>query len=176
MIRSHRSAILAKVLMAVRKIREPPDNQLSQIRTHPFMSESMTHPTLEGISVLHNKVPNRIRFSVPLIKNKQTLATLLKQNLLKHEGAKGVYHAEPNIVTGTLLVKYHPAFHNEEEVVELIRTTAQKIGEGKIVISEKHKNPRLGKMLPKAFFTRELIVSIVGNVVGGILLASIISR
>lgn len=130
----------------------------------------------EAVSILHNKVPNRIRVSVPLIKHKQTLATLLKQNLLKHEEAKGVYHAEPNIITGTLLVKYHPAFHKEAEVVELIRTTLQNIGEGKIVISEKHKNPRLGKMLPKAFFTRELIVSIVGNVVGGILLAAIISR
>ncbi len=138
--------------------------------------ESMPYPTPEIISVLHNKVPNRIRFFVPVIKNKRTLAALLKQNLLKDGEGKGVYHAEPNITTGTLLIKYHPAFHSEAEVVDLVREAARKISEGKIAISQKHKNPRLGKMPPTAFFTRELIVSIVGNVVGGILLAAIISR
>jgi hypothetical protein len=136
----------------------------------------MTHPTPEIIAVLHNKVPNRIRFSVPLIKHKRTLAELLKQNLLKDAAAKGVYHAEPNITTGTLLVKYHPAFHTEAEVVDLVRKTARRIGEGKIEISQKHKNPRLGKMLPQAFFTRELVVSIIGNVIAGIILASIATR
>jgi hypothetical protein len=136
----------------------------------------MTHPTPEIIAVLHNKVPNRIRFSVPLIKHKRTLAELLKQNLLKDAAAKGVYHAEPNITTGTLLVKYHPAFHTEAEIVDLVRKTARRIDEGKIEISQKHKNPRLGKMLPQAFFTRELVVSIIGNVIAGIILASIATR
>ena len=128
------------------------------------------------VTILHNKVPHRIRFSVPLIHNRRTLAELLKQNLLKHAEAKGIYHAEPNIVTGTLLVKYHPAFHGEAEVVELVRDAAQKIADGKIEISQKHKNPRLGKMLPQAFFTRELLVSIVGNVAAGLVLAIFASR
>lgn len=127
------------------------------------------------ISIVHNKVPNRIRFFVPLIKNKQTMAGLLKQSLLKDANAKGIYHAEPNITTATLLVKYHPAFHTEAEVVELVRTIAEKITEGKIEISAKHKNPRVGRMPPHAFFTRELLVSIGGNVIAGLVLAAVVA-
>lgn len=127
-----------------------------------------------AIVILHNQVPNRIRFSVPLIKHKATLAGLLKQSLLKD--AKGIYHAEPNIVTGSVLVKYHPAFHSEAEIVERVRAAVRQLAEGKVEISQKHKNPRLGKMLPQAFFTRELLVSIVGNVAAGLVLAIFASR
>ena len=135
------------------------------------MNPSMPH----RIAILHNKVPNRIRFAVPLIRNKGTLAELLKQSLLKDENAKGIYHAEPNTTTGTLLIKYHPAFHNEAEVVERVQTTVEKLGKGGIEITAKHKNPRVGKMPPKAFFTRELVVSIAGNVIAGLILAVIVS-
>lgn len=128
------------------------------------------------VTILHNKVPHRIRFSVPLIHNRRTLAELLKQNLLKHAEAKGIYHAEPNIVTGTLLVKYHPAFHGEAEVVELVRDTAQKIADGKIEISQKHKDPRVSRMTPKTYFTRELVVSTIANVIAGVLVAVIVAR
>ncbi|MGX2042073.1 hypothetical protein ACWJKU_18390 [Methylocaldum sp. MU1018] len=130
----------------------------------------------ETISIVHNRVPARIRIRVPLIKNKRTLAELLKQSLLGDARSKGVYHAEPNIVTGTFLIKYHPAFHTEAEVVERVRTIAQKIAAGAVEITAKHKNPRLGKMRPQAFFTRELIVSICGNVIAGFILAALIAR
>ena len=130
----------------------------------------------KDISIVHNAVPNRIRVLIPLIKHKQTFADLLKQSLLKDPDAKGIYHAEPNIITATMLIKYHPIMHSEEEVIELVRRTAQNISEGKIEISAKHKNPRLGKMLPGAFFTRELLVSIGGNVIAGLLLAALLTR
>ncbi len=55
------------------------------------------------VTVLHNKVPNRIRFLVPMIKHRQTFADLLKQSLLREPEAKGIYHAEPNIVTARSL-------------------------------------------------------------------------
>ena len=129
----------------------------------------------DTILILHNKVPNRVRFFVPLIKNKQTYALMLKQSLLKNINAKGIYHAEPNIVTGTILIKYHPAMHSQEDVVRLLQATLRDLGAGNIAITEKHKNPRLGKMHPGAFFTRELLVSIGGNVIAGLLLAFIIA-
>ena len=135
----------------------------------------MKDATQDTITIIHNKVPNRIRFRVPLIKHQQTFADLFKQTLLRDEGAKGIYHAEPNIVTGTILVKFHPAYHNEEEVVQLVIATANKLRDGKIEITQKHKNPRLGKMPPGAFFTRELLVSITGNVIAGIFLAVIVA-
>jgi hypothetical protein len=125
--------------------------------------------------VLHDKVPNRIRFAVPLIKNKQTYALMLKQSLLRNGEAKGIYHAEPNIVTGTILIKYHPAMHSKEDVERLLRETLRKLGEGRIEITEKHKNPRLGKMRPGAFFTREFLVSIGGNVIAGLILAFLVT-
>jgi hypothetical protein len=125
----------------------------------------------DTVYIVHDKVPNRIRFLVPFIKYKQTFAELLKQSLLRDANAKGIYHAEPNFITGTLLIKYHPALHSEAEVVELVRTNTQKLYEGNIEITQKHKNPKLGKMPPGAFFTRELLVSIVGNVVAGIIIA-----
>ena len=123
------------------------------------------------IEIHHNKVPNRIRFNVPLIRYKQTFAEMLKQSLLRDVNAKGIYHAEPNIVTGTILVKYHPAFHSESEIVELVKSHVKQLGEGKIEITQKHKNPKVGRMRPGAFFTRELLVSIAGNVIAGIVLA-----
>lgn len=129
-----------------------------------------------SVSILHNKVPNRIRFAVPLIRHRATLAAILKQALLKDAGARGIYHAEPNIVTGTVLVKYHPAVHTEAEVVARVRAAVQRIAGGSIEISQKHKDPRLGKMLPQAFFTRELLVSVVGNVVAGLVLAVVSFR
>ena len=135
----------------------------------------MKDATQDTITIIHNKVPNRIRFRVPLIKHQQTFADLFKQTLLRDEEAKGIYHAEPNIVTGTILVKFHPAYHNEDEVVQLVIATANKLRDGKIEITEKHKNPRLGKMPPGAFFTRELLVSIFGNVIAGIFLAVIVA-
>lgn len=130
----------------------------------------------EVVSIVHNKVPNRIRFLVPMIKHKQTFAGLLKQGLLKDPEAKGVYHAEPNIVTGTILIKYHPAWHTEEELVRVVERVTKTIRDGTIEIAAKHKNPRLGKMQPGAFFTRELLVSIAGNVIAGLLLAAVIAR
>lgn len=135
----------------------------------------MKDATQDTITIIHNKVPNRIRFRVPLIKHQQTFADLFKQTLLRDEGAKGIYHAEPNIVTGTILVKFHPAYHSEDEVVQLVIATANKLRDGKIEITQKHKNPRLGKMPPGAFFTRELLVSIVGNVIAGIFVAVIVA-
>jgi hypothetical protein len=128
------------------------------------------------VSIVHNKIPSRIRFLVPMIKNRQTIAALLKQSLLKDPGGKGIYHAEPNITTGTLLVKYHPALHTEEAVVQLVRVLAAKVAEGQVEISAKHKNPRVGRMQPGAFFTRELLVSIGGNVIAGLILAAMIAR
>lgn len=136
----------------------------------------MTDPTQEYISILHDKVPNRIRFRIPLIRYKQTYAEILKQSILRDPAAKGIYHAEPNIVTGTLLVKYHPALHSEEHVVELVRSVVENFSCGHIEILAKHKNPRIGKMRPGQFFTRELVVSIVGNVVAGLILAFMIAR
>ncbi len=135
----------------------------------------MKNTSPRTIAIVHNKVPNRIRFLVPWIKNKRTYAELLRQNLLKDPEGKGIYHAEPNIVTGTILVKYHPAMHTEAEVVRLVEAIAGKISIGGVEITAKHKNPRLGKMLPQAFFTRELVVSICGNVVAGVILA-VLSR
>lgn len=132
------------------------------------------HP--EILTILHNRVPHRIRFRVPSIRHKQTLADLLKHSLLHDDRAKGIYHAEPNIITGTLLVKFHPAFHSDADVVELVRLAARNIVDGKIALSAKHRNPKLGKMLPRAFFTRELLVSVAGNVIAGLLLAAFISR
>jgi hypothetical protein len=129
----------------------------------------------ETVVVLHNKVPNRIRLLVPQIKNRRTYAELLKQSLLKDPDGKGVYHAEPNVVSGTILIKYHPALHTEAEVVRLVDDAAQRIADGKVEITAKHKNPRLGKMLPQAFFTRELVVSIIGNVLAGVILAAVVS-
>jgi hypothetical protein len=135
----------------------------------------MKDETEDTITIIHNKVPNRIRIRVPLIKHKQTFADLLKQELLSDEAAKGIYHAEPNIVTGTILVKFHPVYHSEEEVVQLVITTANKLRDGKIEITQKHKNPKLGKMPPGAFFTRELLVSIVGNIIAGVFLAVVVT-
>jgi hypothetical protein len=126
----------------------------------------------DAITIVHNKVPNRIRLRVPWIKHSRAFAELLKQSLLKDPAGKGVYHAEPNIATGTILIKYHPAMHSEEQVVRLVEAAARKIADGRIEITAKHKNPRLGKMLPQAFFTRELLVSICGNVLAGLILAA----
>lgn len=136
----------------------------------------MTQPTAELVSIVHDKVPNRIRFRVPLIRYRQTYAEILKQSLLKDAASRGIYHAEPNITTATLLVKYHPAIHSEAQVVELVRSTVENLSTGSIEISAKHKNPRIGKMPPGAFFTRELIVSIVGNLVAGLVLAFVATR
>ena len=61
--------------------------------------EAMKDATQDTITIIHNKVPNRIRFRVPLIKHQQTFADLLKQTLLRDEEAKGIYHADPDIVT-----------------------------------------------------------------------------
>jgi hypothetical protein len=135
------------------------------------------NPTIsESVAILHNAVPCRIRFSVPLIRNKRTLAELLRQTLLKDTQVNGIYHAEPNIVTGSLLVKYHPALHSEAEVVELVQTLVRQIASGQIEITHKHKNPKVGRMAPGAFFTRELLVSIVGNVVAGLVIAALTFR
>lgn len=136
----------------------------------------MTEAPDDNITIIHNNVPNRIRLRVPLIKHKQTFADLLKNSLLNDEEAKGIYHAEPNIVTGSILIKFHPAYHNEEEVVRLVLKTVTRLRDGKIEITQKHKNPKLGKMQPGAFFTRELLVSIAGNVIAGILLAVMVAR
>lgn len=140
------------------------------------MLASMTQASHNTVSIVHNRAPSRIRFLVPIIKNRATFAELLKQNVLKDPAGKGVYHAEPNITTATLLVKYHPGLHSEADVLRLVSRIAQQIAAGQIEFSAKHKNPRLGKMPPAAFFTRELAVSIVGNVLGGILLAAVLSR
>lgn len=128
-----------------------------------------------GIRVIHNRVANRIRVSVPMIRHKATYAEILKQTLLNEPVSNGIYHAEPNIVTGNLLVKYHPAHHAESDVIALIQDATTRIESGQIEITLKHKNPRLSRMKPGAFFTRELLVSIGGNVIAGLVLAAIIS-
>ncbi len=110
-----------------------------------------------------------------MIRYKQTFAELLKQSLLRDGNAKGIYHAEPNVTTGTILIKYHPALNSELEIIELVKLTVQKLNDGKIEITQKHKNPKVGRMNPGAFFTRELLVSIAGNVIAGIVLAFIIA-
>jgi hypothetical protein len=106
-----------------------------------------------------------------MIRHKQTFAELLKQSLLRDVASRGIYHAEPNILTGSILIKYHPAMHSEREVLELVENAVTTISQGQVEITFKHKNPRLGKMKPAAFFTRELLVSIGGNIVAGLLLA-----
>jgi hypothetical protein len=136
----------------------------------------MNSPMPATVTILHDKVPNRIRFSVPLIRNKRTLSELLKQTLLRDARAGGIYHAEPSIITGSLLVKFHSALHTEAEVIDLVSDVVRQVAHGQVVISQKHKNPRLGKMAPQAFFTRELVVSIVGNVIAGLLLAVVTFR
>jgi hypothetical protein len=136
----------------------------------------MQQPGREAVSITHDSVPNRIRFRIPAIKHRQTFAELLKQSLLKSVDGKGIYHAEPNIVTGTLLVKFHPALNTAGEVTELVRTLAEGIADGTVEIAAKHKNPRLGKMRPGAFFARELAVSVVGNVLAGLALALVTGR
>ncbi len=108
--------------------------------------------------------------------SKATYAELLKQGILKSPEAKGIYHAEPNITTASLLVKFHPAFHETSDVIELVGRIAEEVGSGGVEFSAKHKNPRLGKMPPSAFFTRELVVSVIGNVLGGLLLALMLTR
>jgi hypothetical protein len=142
----------------------------------PFPAVSLTAmnnslPT--SVRIKHNAVPHRIRFSVPLLKNHATLAEMLRHSLLRDEKASGIYHAEPNIVTGTLLIKYHPAFHTEEDVVRTLNEQVQRLCRGELIPYEKHKNPKLGKMQPHAFFTRELLVSICGNVLAGVVLAAL---
>ncbi|CAL1240002.1 HMA2 domain-containing protein [Candidatus Methylocalor cossyra] len=131
--------------------------------------------TRETVSIVHNKVPNRIRLRVPVIKNKATYAALLRQNLLRDSAARGIYHAEPNIITGTILIKYHPAFHNEADILRTVSQAAHRVADGGIEITAKHKEPKLGKMRPQAFFTRELLVSICGNVIAGLILAAVIA-
>jgi hypothetical protein len=136
----------------------------------------MTTLALDTVTVLHNRAPNRIRLLVPLIKNRATFAEMLKQSILKDPDAKGIYHAETNPTTATLLVKYHSGFHDEAEVLRIVTRIAGQIDKGDIVFSSKHKNPRLGRMQPSAFFTRELVVSIFGNVIAGLLLAVLLTR
>jgi len=133
----------------------------------------MQDETLDTLFIVHNKLPNRIRIKLPLIKQKQVFADLFKQDLLKNADAKGIYLVEPNIITGTVLIKFHPAMHNQEQVLQLVLNSAEKIQQGNIEIPHKNKNPKLGRMPPGAFFTRELLVSIAGNVIAGIVLALI---
>ena len=140
------------------------------------MFQAVQHPRSKTISVIHDRVPNRIRFLIPLIRHRATYAELLKQGILKSPEAKGIYHAEPNITTATMLVKFHPAFHDKSDVIELVGRIAEEVGAGEVEFSAKHKNPRLGKMPPSAFFTRELVVSVIGNVLGGLLLAMLLTR
>lgn len=127
-------------------------------------------------TIVHDRVPNRIRLSIPMLKHKRTYAELLKQSLLNNGAVKGIYHAEPSIITGSVLIKYHPAFHTKDEVLELVNTAVENISRGNILLTAKHKNPRLGKMRPAAFFTRELLVSIGGNLISGIALAALLRQ
>jgi hypothetical protein len=127
------------------------------------------------ISIVHDKVPNRLRIFIPFIKNKPTYAEVLRQSLLRDPVMKGIYHAVPNTVTGRVLIKFHPAHHTCDEVYDFVQSCASRLSEGEIEISLKHKNPRLGRMNPGAFFTRELIVSIAGNVIAGLVLAVFIA-
>lgn len=144
-------------------------------REFPYAS-LMNEPATRGVRILHNRVPDRIRLHVPLIKQRATLAELLKHSLLKDPDAQGIYHAEPNVATGSLLIKYHPALHSEAQVVELVATTARRIADGQVPISSKHRNPRVSRMPPGAYFTRELVVSVVGNVLAGLALAVFMAR
>jgi hypothetical protein len=154
---------------------QPDQGPLDQCAEFVAGAPPMKCAAPEALSIVHNKVPSRIRFRVPVIKHKRTLAELLKHSLLNDPLARGIYHAEPNVATGTLLVKYHPALHTEADVVRLVQMTVQRLAEGKIEITAKHKNPRIGKMRPGAFFTRELLVSIFGNVIAGVILAALVA-
>ena len=136
----------------------------------------MKHPSNGRIRILHNRVPERLRLHVALIKHRATLAEMLKQTLLKDPGARGIYHAEPNIATGSLLIKYHPALQTESQIVALVDTIAGQIADGQVPITAKHRNPRVSRMLPGAYFSRELVVSVVGNVVAGLVLAAFMTR
>lgn len=127
------------------------------------------------VRIVHNRVACRLRLAVPLIRHKATFAEVLKQTLLNEASSRGIYHAEPNILTGNILIKFHPAHHTDAEVIELVNAAARRIASGEIEITLKHKNPRLSRMKPGAFFTRELLVSIGGNVIAGLVLAAIIS-
>ena len=132
---------------------------------------SSPHP-----KIIHNLVPFRLRLSVPTIRHKHTFAELLKQTLLQEPSSRGIYHVEPNALTGTLLVKYHPAQHAEVDVISLVTDALARIESGEIEITQKHRKPRLSRMQPSAFFTRELMVSIGGNVIAGLVLARFASK
>lgn len=131
----------------------------------------MSHVTSHHPRIIHNRVPFRLRLAVPIIRHKHTYAELLKQTLLNESSSRGIYHVEPNAVTGTLLVKYHPAQHAEVDVISLVADALSRIERGEIEITQKHRKPRLSRMQPGAFFTRELLVSIGANVIAGIVLA-----
>lgn len=123
------------------------------------------------VTVLHDRVPHRLRLSIPLIKHKATFAAVLKQTLLGDPEFRGIYHVEPNELTGSLIIKFHTALHTQQEVIALVEQSVGKLADGSTVIMLKHKNPRLGRMKPGAYFSRELMVSIAGNVIAGLVLA-----
>jgi hypothetical protein len=137
---------------------------------------AMPNAMNDSVRILHDRVPDRIRLRVALIKHRATLAEVLKHSLLKDPDGHGIYHAEANVVTGSLLIKFHPSLQTQRQVVDLVRATAERIAEGDIPATAKHRNPRVSKMLPGAYFSRELLVSVAGNVIAGLVLAAFIAR
>lgn len=133
----------------------------------------MTYIKSHHPRVIHDLVPHRLRLSVPGIRHKRTYAALLKQVLLNEPSSRGIYHAEPNSLTGTLLVKYHSAQHAQLDVISLVADAISRIEKGEIEITQNHKKARLSRMQPGAFFTRELLVSIGGNIIAGLFLAGV---
>ncbi|MEI6354572.1 MAG: hypothetical protein WCO47_07580 [Methylococcus sp.] len=125
----------------------------------------------DTIRIVHNKVPHRLRVYVPMVRWGPTYADFLVQTLLREGKAPGVFHAEASEVTGNVLIQYLPGTQCEEDILRLLEETAQRIETGNIPLLPKHKSPRLGKMMPGAFFTRELMVSIGGNIIAGVALA-----
>jgi hypothetical protein len=130
-------------------------------------------PETHALRIVHDRVPNRMRFHVPLIQHQRTLAETLRHRLLDSDSCRGIYHAEVNPLTASLLLKFHGGINDRRAVLEVVRDAIKELEQGNIEILLKHKNPRVGRMMPGAFFTRELIVNIVGNTAAAILIAAL---
>ena len=126
-----------------------------------------------ALRIVHDRVPNRIRFHIPFIRHQRTLAETLKHRLLRSETCRGIYHAEVNPLTSSLLLKFHGGMHDRHTVTHLLENVVNEIEQGQLEILLKHKNPRLGRMMPTAFFTRELLVNITGNITAALLLIAL---
>jgi hypothetical protein len=62
-------------------------------------------------------VPGRLRIRVPAIKRSGENAALLKELL---RAVQGVYEAEPNLMTGSIVVRYDPQFTSAVAIVTIL--------------------------------------------------------